>query len=98
MAGGRKKPHHTHEIGDAYAEGWAARRPWNPACVKPENPYRVQVNLANVAKQSEQRRRTQQLEIEQWDAGWRDCEIDLKRGDLTEVKDTDFSKRRYLVD
>jgi len=91
---GRRKPHHTHEIGDAYAEGWAARRQWRPTRPKIENPYRIQVSLANVAKQSVRRRETQQLEIEQWDAGWDDCGIDLARGDLEDVKPSDFRKAR----
>jgi hypothetical protein len=89
---GRRKAHHTHEIGDAYAEGWAARKRWLPGGIKPPNPYRLAIAAANKAKQTPARRETQQREVGQWDNGWEDCEEDIKRGDLAEVTDFDFRR------
>ena len=89
---GRRKPHHTHEIGDAYAEGWAARRAWTRGFKRPANPYEAIVAIANKAKQSEARQATQLREVQQWTDGWNDCEEDLRRGDLDEVTDFDFRR------
>jgi hypothetical protein len=88
MVEGRRKPHHTHEINDAYAEGWDARTAWHSSQPKPMNPFVAPTQL--VRKQSEGRQSTQRLDVEQWQGGWDDCEIDIKRGDLDEVNPKDF--------
>jgi hypothetical protein len=89
MATGRRKPHHTHEINDAYAEGWDARMEWHSGLDKPENPYGL---TPVVRKQSEARQSAHHLDSEQWQEGWNDCDLDLDRGDLDEVKPSDFRK------
>jgi hypothetical protein len=86
----RRKSHHTHEVGDAYAEGWTARQQWNVNAAKPPNPYRITVELANKAKQSGARQASQLREVTQWDQGWLDCEEDLTRNDLDNVTAFDF--------
>lgn len=87
---GRRKSHHTHEVGDAYAEGWAAHENWDERGPKPLNPYALVVEAANKAKQSAARRASQQREIELWDEGWNDYEEDFDRDDLEAVSDFDF--------
>ena len=87
---GRRKAHHTHEVGDAYAEGWAAHERWNLRDPKPINPYSTIVASANKAKQSLARRESQQHEIELWDRGWTEYEEDFDRDDLEEISDFDF--------
>ena len=87
---GRRKAHHTHEVGDAYAEGWAARERWDSKRSKPLNPYRLAVELANKAKQSTARQESQQREVELWQEGWEDCDADYEKDDLDEVTDFDF--------
>jgi hypothetical protein len=90
MAGGRRKSHHTHEVGDAYAEGWNERLRWSGSGDPPGNPYQRVVRIANTAKQSPARRATQQREVVQWNEGWEDCVLDMRLGDLDEVTDADF--------
>jgi hypothetical protein len=86
----RRKAHHTHEVGDAYAEGWTAREKWDSRRPKPANPYRLTVETANKAKQSVARQASQRREVDLWDAGWTDCETDLGKSDLEEVTPFDF--------
>jgi hypothetical protein len=95
MADGRKKPHHTHEINDAYAEGWDARMLWRPGVVAIKNPYVMEVVVVPAHKQSAARNSAQRLDAQQWQEGWDDCNTDLERGDLDEVKPEDF--RRVVI-
>lgn len=87
---GRRKAHHTHEVGDAYAEGWAARARWNSKAPKPSNPYRIVVEFANKAKQSTARQQSQQREVGLWEDGWNDCDADRAKADLEDVTPFDF--------
>jgi hypothetical protein len=87
---GRRKAHHTHEVGDAYAEGWAAREKYDLDGVTSVNPYRLTVEFANKAKQSRARQESQQREIALWDEGWAACDADYEKDDLDEVTDFDF--------
>jgi len=90
VASGRRKHHHTHELGDPYAEGWEARGRFarRPRKRLPRNPYALPPEM--LARQSEGRRALQTVEAAQWQAGWNDWEEDSERGDLAEVTPKDF--------
>lgn len=90
MADGRRKHHHTHELGDPYAEGWEARGRFacRPRAKLPRNPYLLPNEM--LARQSEGRRALQTVEAAQWQMGWDDWEADAERGDLDEVTAKDF--------
>lgn len=91
MGNGREKPHHSHEINDAYSEGWDARMRWRAGKAPPVNPYAHALDLTMpVKKQSLAREAALERDILQWQEGWNDCDLDLKRGDLDEVKPSDF--------
>lgn len=95
MADGRRKPHYTHEINDAYAEGWDARRKWPRGAPPPPNPY---VAPTRIRKPPDDRKAAQQRDLVGWQEGWNDCEEDLRKDDLTEVRPADFRKNlRYPV-
>ena len=87
---GRRKAHHTHEVGDAYAEGWAAREQWDSNIDKPSNPYRLAVEFANKAKQSTARQESQERAVALWEEGWADCDADYEKDDLDEVTHFDL--------
>ena len=94
MANGRKKAHHTHEINDAYAEGWDARTQWRLGRPLPVNPYKPKI-IPHVLgmprkKQSVGKRTTRQRDEDQWQQGWDACHKDIFRGDLEEVQPADF--------
>jgi hypothetical protein len=74
VTNGRKKKHHAHELGDPYAEGWAAREAWDGLTEKPVNPYPE----------------IRAIEAGQWADGWRDWEEDFEKDDLDEVVPADF--------
>jgi hypothetical protein len=89
VANGRRKKHHAHELGDPYSEGWDARKVWalHEAAPKPANPYRpAPVEGQPPVACSE----TRLWEIEQWDLGWSDWEVDAEKGDLAPVTKADF--------
>lgn len=101
MANGRKKKHHAHELGDPYAEGWAAREAWNDKTPRPVNPYRPVPSPPNARKcrvemgvqdcfEAQVRTATMELEIAQWDLGWSEWEADFEKDDLDEVVPSDF--------
>lgn len=92
MSTGRHKSHHTHEVNDAYADGWDARAAWTAGQPKPANPYTV----VGARKQSDARYCAQQREITQWETGWTDCDLDLARKDLPDVAESDFRTKAPL--
>ena len=89
MTSGRRKAHHTHEVTDAYAEGWDARRAWRRGSPEPENPYE-NVPEALTRKRSEARRELQSHDAVLWREGWVDCGGDLAIHDLVDVTPADF--------
>lgn len=96
MANGRKKKHHAHELGDPYAEGWAAREGWDGRSEKPVNPYplfKEVVPMGEAAPEAFKREaawETRRIEAAQWDQGWVDWEEDFEKDDLDEVVPADF--------
>jgi len=97
VANGRKKKHHAHELGDPYSEAWDAHTSWNGKSEKPVNPYRPVAPQHPIAKPEtpewfveQERLKTNLWEIEQWDLGWADWEVDAEKGDLVEVTKADF--------
>ena len=90
---GRRKAHHTHEINDAYAEGWDARMLWRLGRPLPANPYVIKPVVGALLakkKQSVGKRTTRCRDAEQWQQGWDACHSDIYRGDLVEVAPVDF--------
>jgi hypothetical protein len=95
VADGRRKKHHAHELGDPYAEGWAAREAWDGLTEKPVNPYPLlkKTALAESAEDTFKRdaaHETRRIENAQWDLGWVDWEADFEKDDLDEVVPADF--------
>jgi hypothetical protein len=88
---GRRKSHHTHEVTDAYAEGWDARLAQAPNVLLPANPYDSLPPLPT-RKQSEERSAARSRDADLWRDGWADCELDLTRRDLDEVGAADFRR------
>lgn len=95
MTSGRHKAHHTHEVSDAFADGWDARLQWQPGKPEPANPF--DVPPGSPRKQSEVRQRARQREILQWAMGWQECDADMRRGDLAPVGEADFKRRAPLT-
>jgi hypothetical protein len=100
VSNGRHKSHHTHEVNDAYADGWDARAGWetrrtgNPEAPEPLNPYVLDEEQSH--KLSATRFEAQRREAVQWLNGWRDCGEDLARNDLDPVVDSDFRSKKPL--
>jgi len=96
VADGRKKKHHAHELGDPYAEGWAAREAWDGLTEKPVNPYPLLRMVLHGDVPDETKRKgeavceTRRIEAAQWDLGWADWEEDFEKDDLDEVVPADF--------
>lgn len=88
---GRRKSHHTHEINDAFAQGWDARFAWRPNQPKPINPYAL-ADETRLRKQSDARREVSCFDREQWQLGWDECDEDRRRNDLEIVTPDDFRK------
>lgn len=95
---GRRKPHHTHEVNDAYADGWDAYLRWfeHPNQPKPINPYGL-TSEVQLRKQSDDRRAVHDRDVDQWQRGWEDCELDLNVDDLDEVTPADFDGAPLVI-
>jgi hypothetical protein len=78
---GRRKGHHTSEVGDPYAEGWEARDRSPTGGLTPSNPYQFVVDVANVRKQSARVQSAQRKNAELWMLGWRDRDGEVQRGE-----------------
>jgi hypothetical protein len=96
VTNGRRKKHHAHELGDPYAEGWAAREAWDGSAAKPVNPYVlfkevvIEDETQEAAAKREAAWETRRIEAAQWDLGWADWEVDFEKDDLDEVVPADF--------
>ncbi len=89
MAYGRRRPHHSFELGDPFAEGWTARRRWRKGRrPKPRNPY-----WPTLGPNGAEPHFAPPREAWQWDNGWADADEDLTKNDLDGVTDHDF---RYV--
>jgi len=81
VSGNQRKAHHSHEITDAFAEGWDAReRALNNETVP--NPYRVEM-LAIADKGTKRAKRmvaARVRDVELWDQGWTEADEAIKDG------------------
>ena len=73
---GRRQAHFSHEINDAYAEGWDARDSGMSAAI---NPYKLIIDAADKRKQTRARRKVQKRDIELWLRGWQDRDLELEQ-------------------
>lgn len=64
MGKGHKKSHHSHEVNDAYSEGWDAHKIALPG-TGPVNPYRMNLEDRTLKQVAAQER-----DAELWDEGW----------------------------
>jgi hypothetical protein len=71
VSGRQRKLHHSHEITDAFAEGWDAREAALPNTAG-VNPYRSELEVLELQNNKRAKRQIKALrrEVELWDQGW----------------------------